>query len=525
MPDLRIAVVLPYLFSIRDFLHTPVWEEMARHPETEFHLLGLPAPVAELVNRRGVANIKPSTRSLQGYLQSPPAGAGGSGRIAARICAALGRWDRDYLYPACSLRFIASNDLSHYRIRRDSTPAGRERRQIMMEYRHGERPGFPCPRSRALASLLYRAREWPRLPSRAEDLAWLSELNPDVFVFGRLHWQHTAYWARALRRRHIPMIGLVSSWDHPTTKGATSRGMSGYIVASRRMVEEMRDLHGLAEARLRQTGKVQMDRYRDNAFVGTRDALFQRLGIPAEHRLVTLGTNTTGLKEHEVSIARRLATDFLAGRYGRSTLLIRTHPQDLDWARDFRPLAAPPHVLVQRATDFAARPGGADVPEEQADVQGLAALMKHSSIVIQSRGSLALDAIAFDTPVISLAFDGDLTVDPRDSFLQEYAYEHFRPLVKARGTWMVGSFAALDRAVSGYLADPARHADGRAAIRRDHIDPCDGLSSRRVVDALVAYAQQARAGSLPPGDWAHPGIGDPAWAARQACDLEPYMER
>ena len=32
-----------------------------------------------------------------------------------------------------------------------------------------------------------------------------------------------------------PMVGIISSWDHPTTKGATPRGMSGYVAQRFRM--------------------------------------------------------------------------------------------------------------------------------------------------------------------------------------------------------------------------------------------------------------------------------------------------
>ena len=99
------------------------------------------------------------------------------------------------------------------------------------------------------------------------------------------------------------------------------------------------------------------------------------------------------------------------------------------------------------------------------DIIFLANLMKHSDVVIQSRGSLALDAIAFDTPVISIGFDGDCVRLPEDSFLWEYAFDHYKPLVAADGTWLVGSYDALDKAIRGYLRNPGIHSAGRKAIR------------------------------------------------------------
>lgn len=524
MSTFRIAINVPNLFSVRDFLFTPIWEEMARRRDVQFLLVGLTRSVADVVQRRGVDTIVPIAHTMTGYRWPRIAGGRRPVRSLWGPLGALGGWLDSYLYEANTLRFAAANGLSHYRIRRESTPDGRQRRQVMVEYRRGERPGFPFPTSRGLARAVYGLREWPHWPMLPVDRAWLARLNADLFVFGRVHMSFTPYWARELRRLGVPMVGIVSSWDHPTTKGATSRGMSGYVVASRRMVEEMRDLHGVPESQIAQVGKVQMDRYLDPSHAGSAGELRRRLGVDADARILVLGTNATGLKEHEVSIARRLAADVRAGRYGHAALVIRTHPLDQDWLRDFHVLADPPRVVVLHAAEF--NPG--DTDGERRDLEDgrlLTALMKHAAVVIQSRGSLALDAIAFDTPVISLAYDGDETVDPRDSFVQEYAFEHYKPLVRARGTWMVGSHDALARAVAGYLADPSRDAQGRAMIRREHIEPFDGAASRRTIDYLVESAQRARAGELPPGDWSRDGAGNPHWAPQQACDLDAYIDR
>jgi len=267
---------------------------------------------------------------------------------------------------------------------------------------------------------------------------------------------------------------------------------------------------------------VQMDMYTDPSVFSSRCDFLKELGVPADHRLVTFGTNTIGLKEHEVSIAQELSKDFANGRYGKATLLLRTHPQDVNWERDFLYLARPPWVVCLSACSFGSRATNS-ISHGGDDLILLANLMKHSDVVIQSRGSLALDAIAFDTPVISLAFDGDLVRAPNDSFLLEYGFEHYKPLVAAQGTWMVGSYRALDQAIREYLRDPAIHSEGRRVIRDEHIEPLDGEASRRLVDYLVESATKARAGTLPEGDWDYTGLGDVTWSSRQTCDIRDYV--
>lgn len=525
--DLRIAITLPYLYMVRDFLFTPLWEEMAKRRDVQFFLLHSSAALGKLISERDRPNIT--------FVQFPPANLAGKSRESRlkrmlfcdlarrRLRVRFQRLVGEYLFDSLGQRFAAVNDLSHYRIRKGRSPEEKKRQQILTEYRKGEIVGQPFPKSRLVFRLLYELRHGFLNTVRKEDTIFLQNLKPDLFVFGRLHFHMTAYWARALRRLRIPMIGIVSSWDHPTTKGPTPRGMSGYVVASRRMVDEMAGLHGIQEEKMCQVGKVQMDEYVNPAIFSGREDLLKKIGVPPDHRLVTFGPNTTGLKEHEVSIARKLSKDFADGRYGKATLLLRTHPQDVNWERDFLSLAKPSWVLCLSAASFGYRPAD-ELANAEDDQVVLANLMKHSDIVIQSRGSLALDAIAFDTPVISLAFDGDLPRPPNDSFLLEYAFEHYKPLVAAQGTWMVGSYEELDRAIRGYLSDPRIHSEGRKLIRDEHIEPLDGKASQRLIDYLVDAARKARQGTIPDGDWNYTGLGDVKWASRQICKVEDYVQ-
>ena len=524
----RIAIALPYLFSVRDFLFTPVWEEMAKRKDVRFFLLCNNAEARKLISRRdcpNISNVSPVRSSPSGKNRKSLLRRVLRRDLLTRIWIRLFQWlDESYFFDSLGYRFTAANGFSHYRIIKGKGSGERKRFQTFHAYRKGEIVGYPFPKSTLMFRLLFELRYGFLNLARKEDIISLQNLEPDLFVFGRLHTKTTAYWARALRRLEIPAIGIVASWDHPTIQGPTPCGMSGYAVASRRMVEEMSDLHGIEAEKICQVGKVQMDVYKDQSVFGSREDFLKELGIPPDHYLVTFGTNTTGLKEHEVSIAQRLAQHFVNGYYGKATLLLRTHPQDVNWERDFLSLAKPPWIVCLNACSFGSRAADS-LSRGKDDLVMLANLMKHSDLVIQSRGSLALDAIAFDTPVISLAFDGDLVRAPNDSFLLEYGYEHFKPLVAAQGTWMVGSYEALDQAIREYLRDPSIHTKGREVIRHQQIEPLDGQASQRLVDYLVESARKAREGTLPEGDWDYTGLGDVTWSSRQTCDVRDYVQK
>jgi len=509
---------------VRDFLFTPVWEEMAKRKDVHFFLLCSSAAVEQAILEMDCHNITvvrfPVASTNRRYLLHQL-----FSHYSVRLVRAIAflLFDDRYLLDSSIYRFTALNNLSNYEIRKRRSPRERKMQQRDFSYRKGESVGFPFPKSENFFRLIYNLRHGSLNAARTEDVAILQNLKSDLAVIGGVHFPQTVYWVKAFRCLRVPMIGIVPSWDHSTTKGPIPRGMSGYVVASNRMVEELSILHGIDMEKIQQVGKVQMDQYMNPSIFMTREDFLKELSIPADHRLVTFGTNNIGLKEHEVSIAEKLSKLFTGGHYGKATLLLRTHPQDVSWEKDFLDLAKPPYVLCHSASSFGCLKADSVIGGQNDQIM-LANLMKHSDIVIQSRGSLALDAIAFDTPVISLAFDGDLPRPLNDSFLLEYEFEHFKPLVVAQGTWMVGSYDELDRAITQYFADPGIHSEGRKAIRKEHIEPLDGMASQRLINYIVNSAHKAREGTLPAGDWELTGLGDLSWSSRQVYNVLEYVQ-
>ncbi len=487
MRPLHIVIHLPYLFSVRDFLYTSVWDEMVACEDVRFTLLCNDARSPEVVNSRNIPHISAmrmwGPRSAFSRAHAKPKWRW----LAIALWVRFYLWlDDVYLDHTLTYRFAAINGLASHLVRKQRSAAEQRRQQMFHEYRRGETAGRPFSRSQVMYRWLYKLRHGCFNIGSLCYEPLLRRLEPDLFVFGRLHYIWTPYIARALKKVGVPMVGIVSSWDHLTTKCPTPRGMSRYFVASARMVDELADLHGIARAKIARIGKVQMDVYTQPRAIKPREQFLASLAVPEDYKLVTFGTNASGLKEHEVSIARHLAGEFAAGRYGKSCLLLRAHPQDEAWQRDFAALSSFPAVISIKASSFV--DGASADAGGTGDQEFLANLMRHSDVVIQSRGSLALDAIAFDTPVISVAFDGDLNRAPEDSFLREYEYEHYKPIVRAEGTWMVGSYDALTHAIETYLAHPEEHAGGRERIRREQLETLDGQSGRRMVEQLIDAA-------------------------------------
>ena len=115
-------------------------------------------------------------------------------------------------------------------------------------------------------------------------------------------------------------------------------------------------------------------------------------------------------------------------------------------------------------------------------------LLVHSDVVVNVASTTTIDAAALDRPVVNVAFDGGSgPVDPLRSVARFYSFHHYRRIVGSGGVRIAESPADLARVVAGYLADPARDAEGRRRIVAENCHRIDGGSARRIVDAVTGW--------------------------------------
>ena len=101
-----------------------------------------------------------------------------------------------------------------------------------------------------------------------------------------------------------------------------------------------------------------------------------------------------------------------------------------------------------------------------------------------------MDAVAFDTCVVNLGFDGAVEVDDSESSRHWYQMDHYRPVLESGGVWLAADFDELDTAINAYLHDPGLHADRRRLLREQQLEPMDGRASARIVNIIKELATQ-----------------------------------
>ncbi len=478
----KVALVLPNAMAVRNLVETPVLELLAERRDLVAVILTNSQEDKGRISNQGA-----------GYLQwadlRHPTSSRDTSELAVRMrrlahmAVARGILRGKAEFGNLVFRFNHLKGFVGHR-QKSRLPAERRLREAMAGNYVDERLGRPWAGSPTVYGVLYGLyySQWYSAPPVE---AFFDEFCPDIIVLGHVQNEGIRPYVAAARRRKIPILGIVGSWDQLTTKGPICPGLDRLVVQSQIMRRELMTYHGVPGEMIEVTGWPQMDYYMRQEVILPREVFLRSLGIPADWRLLLFGANTPRLGPHEPGIARHLAAGVVKNRYGRPcSLVIRPHPRDKDWMERFAGLQDPPHVLVQGA--------------EMGRLQHLTNLLRHADILVASSGSICLDAVALDTCVVNLAFDGDLRMDHFESVRRWYEMEHFAAVVRTGGTRLVEGYDELDSAIVTYLNDPDTDREGRKRLRQEQLEPLDGHASERLVSIIVREADKAfeRSGAL-----------------------------
>jgi hypothetical protein len=355
---------------------------------------------------------------------------------------------------------------------RNKLRQSRQRRQISWKQGHPVRRwiGWPAPRSQTIFRLAYRLyySGWQRHP---QVRALFDRLEPEAVFLATVQSPFVTAYALEAAAREIPILGMIGSWDQPTTKGPICPGVSRVIAHSRYSASSTEAIQGLQTDSVEVIGWPQMDPYHVTAKGMQKGPFLGSIGLPQTNRLIVMGGYTKRLGPHEPAIADRLARFVKEGRFGGGcSLIIRPHPADSDWANRFGGLHDPPNVIIEEP--------------DLGHLDHLAGLMKHADVVLSSAGTLCLDATALDTPSVGIAFSLDDTTPFFDRPERMFEMEHYASVAATGGIRLARGFDELVEIIETYLKEQGTDGEGRDALRDLHLEPLDGRSGDRLLAAI-----------------------------------------
>jgi hypothetical protein len=110
--------------------------------------------------------------------------------------------------------------------------------------------------------------------------------------------------------------------------------------------------------------------------------------------------------------------------------------------------------------------------------------MVYADVLINIASTTTLDAVATDTPVVSLAFDM-VPTHPDRSVSRLHEFTHYKPIVESRAVRVCHSQAELFDVLGTYLEDRACDSALRSAARERFLTFDDAANAERVARAIA----------------------------------------
>jgi hypothetical protein len=359
--------------------------------------------------------------------------------------------------------------------------------------------------ARALTTLVprrSRARGWLRQlyglyrPRRAEIAAAFDRVAPSlVLVASPGHYWLDHFVLDEARRRGIPSVCVVLSWDNLYSRGPMCRRPDHLMVWSEEMRHQAIEVHQFPADRMTVVGPLQFRFYAEPVTPGEIALMRSRVGLgPTESfAAYVCGARTA---RYDVEDVRAMLSELRRGPYRDLRVVVRPHPQG---SREEYQALLEDGVLLDRSPDLTDDRTGPEALDVGA-IRHMASLLRDARFVVSSWGTTALlEACIFDTPSVQLRWMDAL---PRSTPEEARLVRDFQRYIHMRTFDATGARPYCDHPseLNAVLAELEMHEHAYSHRRREAVARLTCLPLGEVVDRVVdAMAPLLPAARTPAG--------------------------
>lgn len=334
----------------------------------------------------------------------------------------------------------------------------------------------------ALVRLLFLLRK----PAPAMQDLFLRE-RPDLLFSTDVQAELDFDAMAAARQTGTKIIGMVRSWDNLTARG----GLVPYVpekllVWDPYLYRQAMDIQHISGDCLIVIGIPQFDWYVKKELIKPREEFLKKFGIDPSKRVILFAGEGAFHAPHEVEVLEMLSEAIRTGKIkdsARLALIFRPHPAfgaAIEQAKKFN------NVIVDEGISLYTGKDRSSWEMDREKIYHLVNSLYHANLVVTTASTMAIDAAAFDKPVVCVAFDGKSKEPYWNSVSRYYRdYTHYADLSKTGGFKIAYSAGDMVRFVNEYLDSPMLDALGRQKIRDEFIWKLDGKSAERIAGVLL----------------------------------------
>ncbi|MHA1713888.1 MAG: hypothetical protein ACTSW4_07655 [Candidatus Ranarchaeia archaeon] len=318
---------------------------------------------------------------------------------------------------------------------------------------------------------------------------FFEKYKPDLVFATDYLYPHEWGLVKAARHYKVPVISMVASWDH-LTKGRLPTMYDRMIVWNDFLKRQLVEWYGYKPENVFITGIPQFDYYvKDrNKLPGKREFM-KSIGADPKEKLITYTTSPVTLSPSEQDIIEIICESVKKGEVTYpSHVHVRFHMAD-DFSR-YEKLKRYGNIISFEKAGKSASPEKFIWAPDKEDMLHFAALLKNSDVVLNVCSTVTIDAAAFDTPIINVAFDGYEKKPYFRSILRYYDYTHYQNLMRTKGAKLARNKKELIKYINEYLKNPKLDAEGRRRILTDLCYKLDGKAGERMAEYMINFLKE-----------------------------------
>lgn len=304
--------------------------------------------------------------------------------------------------------------------------------------------------------------------------------NPSLLLSTNFMCRHDWALIKAAKLNNVPVVCMVANWDH-LFKGRLPK-CDRVIVWNDFQKKQLVNYYGYNPSDIFVSGIQHMDYFvREKSKFLPREEFLKLIGAPADKKLITFTTMSRSASPFQPDMIDIICKAIVNERIKNAHLHVRLHPSDK--MENYERLKQFGDIIT-----FEKSVGQNYLGEE--DIRHYANLLACSDVVVNIASTVTLDALAFEVPVVNIAFDGYAKVDFPESTARYFRYEHYEVVAKSGGVRVANNAEELIKYINMYLDNRGLDKDARAKVVEELCYKLDGRTGERVGNYILNFLEE-----------------------------------
>ena len=345
---------------------------------------------------------------------------------------------------------------------------------------------YPFPKSKTIFNSLKFLQKSTYF-SPIEIKSQFEHHKPDLIFSTHLVARHEYGYLMEAKKRNIPTIGMVKSFDNLTGKGFLPYKTDYAIVWNDILKDELISIYKYDESNISVTGVPQFDIYKESPKI-SKDKFFKKYNLKKNMKVILFATNSQLITPDDF-----LYVEFLASKLIElnAQMIVRIAPTD--------------HIERYKGVQYKnvcfQIPGAEDGDGSNERVaakeflEDLSDTLYYSDVTINTMSTMSLDAIAHDKPVINIAFD--MVNRPYFKSVERfYEFVHYQPIIDSNATSIAKNKIELYEYLETYLNNSDHLKVERQNLRNQMLAGQKGDASKNVAETILQRLNRSRVNNL-----------------------------